>query len=81
MKQVPEIHTLLHESLLYSYVPSSSAFGEEKGKIRSSSSVRIYTCFIMTKVKLNRIYTFPRRNPLQELSIVITKEKSAFLHT
>ena len=59
MKQVPEIHTLLHESLLYSYVPSSSAFGEEKGKIRSSSSVRIYTCFIMTKVKLNRIYTFP----------------------
>ena len=59
MKQVPEIHTLLHESLLYSYVPSSSAFGEEKGKIRSSSSVRIYTCFIMRKVKLNRIYTFP----------------------
>ena len=49
MKQVPEIHTLLHESLLYSYVPSRSAFGEEKGKIRSSSSVRIYTCFIMTK--------------------------------
>ena len=44
MKQVPEIHTLLHESLLYSYIPSSSAFGEEKGKIRSSGSVRIYTC-------------------------------------
>ena len=44
MKRVPEIHTLLHESLLYSYIPSSSAFGEEKGKMRSSSSVRIYTC-------------------------------------
>ena len=44
MKQVPEIHTLLHESLLYSYIPSSSGFGEEKGKIRSSGSVRIYTC-------------------------------------
>ena len=44
MKQVPEIHTLLHESLLYSYIPSSSAFGEEKGRMRSSGSVRIYTC-------------------------------------
>ena len=44
MKQVPEIHALLHESLLYSYIPSSSAFGEEKGKMRSSGSVRIYTC-------------------------------------
>ena len=44
MKQVPEIHTLLHESLLYSYIPSSSAFGEEKGKMRSSGLVRIYTC-------------------------------------
>ena len=43
MKQVPEIHTLLHESLLYSYIPSSSAFGEEKGRMRSSGSVRIYT--------------------------------------
>ena len=44
MKHVPEIHTLLHESLLYSYIPSSSAFGEEKGRMRSSGSVRIYTC-------------------------------------
>ena len=44
MKQVPEIHTLLHESLLYSYIPSSSEFGEEKGRMRSSGSVRIYTC-------------------------------------
>ena len=44
MKQVPEIHTLLHESLLYSYIPSSSTFGEEKGKMRLSSSVRIYSC-------------------------------------
>ena len=44
MKQVPEIHTLLHDSLLYSYIPSSSAFGEEKGRMRSSGSVRIYTC-------------------------------------
>ena len=44
MKQVPEIHTLLYETLLYSYIPSSSAFGEEKGKMRSSGSVRIYAC-------------------------------------
>ena len=40
MKQVPEIFMLLHESLLYSYIPSSSTFGEEKSKIRSTGSVR-----------------------------------------
>jgi len=40
MKQVPEIHTLLHESLLYSHIPPSSTFGEEKTKLRSPGSVR-----------------------------------------
>ena len=40
MKQVPEIHMLLHESLLYSHIPSSSTFGEEKTKLRSSGPVR-----------------------------------------
>ena len=41
MQQVPEIHTLLYESLLYSYIPSSSTFSEEKAKIRSTVPVRI----------------------------------------
>jgi len=40
MKQVPEIHMLLDESLLYSHIPSSSTFGEEKTKQRSSGPVR-----------------------------------------
>ena len=40
MKQVPEIFMLLHESLLFSYIPSSSTFGEEKTKIRSTGLVR-----------------------------------------
>ena len=43
MQQVPEIHdhTLLYESLLYSYIPSSSTFSEENAKIRSTVPVRI----------------------------------------
>ena len=49
MQQVPEIHTLLYESLLYSYIPSSSAFGEEKGKLRSTGSVRIYIFIFVRK--------------------------------
>ena len=49
MQQVPEIHTLLYESLLYSYIPSSSAFGEEKGKLRSTGSVRIYVFIFVRK--------------------------------
>ena len=40
MKQVPEIHMVLNESLLYSQLPSSSTFGEEKTKLRSSGPVR-----------------------------------------
>ena len=40
MKQVPEIDMLLKESLLYSHIPSSSTFGEEKSKQRSSGPVR-----------------------------------------
>jgi len=41
MKQVPEIHMLLDESLLYSHIPSSSTFGEEKTKQRSSGPVLV----------------------------------------
>ena len=41
MKQLPEIKTLLLQSLLYSYIPSSSTFSEEKGKLRSSGTVRV----------------------------------------
>ena len=44
MKRVPEIFMLLHESLLYSYIPSSSTFGEQKAKVRSTGPVR--TVFI-----------------------------------
>ena len=40
MKQIPEIFMLLHESLLYSHIPSSSTFVEEKTKLRSSGPVR-----------------------------------------
>ena len=40
MQKVPEIHMLAYQSLLYSYIPSSSTFGEEKTKIRSTGSVR-----------------------------------------
>ena len=45
MKQVPEIFMLLHEALLFSYIPSSSTFGEEKSKIRSTGLVR--TVFVI----------------------------------
>lgn len=47
MQQVPEIHTLLYESLLYSYIQSSYAFGEEKGKLRTTGSVRSYMCILV----------------------------------
>ena len=40
MHKVPEIHMLVYQSLLHSYIPSSSTFGEEKTKIRSTGSVR-----------------------------------------
>ena len=46
MKQVPEIDRLLQESLLYSHIPSSSTFGEEKTKLRSSGPVRIFFSYI-----------------------------------
>ena len=39
MQKVPEIHMLVYQSLLYSYIPSSSTFGEEKAKIRSTGLV------------------------------------------
>ncbi|XP_068740712.1 kelch-like protein diablo [Montipora capricornis] len=35
MQGIPEIHGLLYQSLLYSHVPSSSTFGDEKAKLRS----------------------------------------------
>ena len=46
IKQVPEINVLLNESLLYSHIPSSSTFGEEKTKLRSSGPVRNALFFI-----------------------------------
>ncbi|XP_068740717.1 kelch-like protein 28 [Montipora capricornis] len=41
MKQLPEIKTLLLQSLLYSYIPSSSTFSEEKAKLRSSGTALV----------------------------------------
>ena len=46
MQRVPEIHMLVYQSLLYSHVPSSSTFGEEKTKPRSTGSVRIFILYI-----------------------------------
>ena len=42
MKQVPEIFMLLHESLLYACMPSSTTFGEDKAKprVRSENSTQ-----------------------------------------
>ena len=42
MQGVPEIHKLLHESLLYTCKPSSSStgFAKEKAKLRSMGPVR-----------------------------------------
>ena len=39
MQGQPEIHALLHQSLLYRLVPSSSTFGDEKAKLRTSGEV------------------------------------------
>ena len=39
MQRVPEIHMLVYQCLLYSYIPSSSTFGIEKVKIRSTGPV------------------------------------------
>ena len=40
MQRVPEIHLLLHESLLHTCMPSvSSKFAVEKSKLRSTSKV------------------------------------------
>ena len=60
MKQVPEIHILLHESLLYSYIPSSSTFGEEKSKIRSTGSVRtaLYSSNFVLRFKKRFKFSF-----------------------
>ena len=40
MQRVPEIHTLVYESLLYSYIPPSSKLGEDQTKLRSTGPVR-----------------------------------------
>jgi len=40
MQRVPEVHTLVYESLLYSYNPSSSKLGEDQTKLRSTGPVR-----------------------------------------
>ena len=51
MRVIPEIHTLLHESLLYSYEPSaSSEFATNKTKPRSMKSVR-QTLFIFLDLR------------------------------
>ena len=51
MRVIPEIHTLLHESLLYSYEPSaSSEFATNKAKPRSMKSVR-QTLFIFLDLR------------------------------
>ena len=43
MQQVPEIHMLLYESLLYYVKPSNSSnFAKEKAKLRSTGPVSIY---------------------------------------
>ena len=49
MKQVPEIDMLLKESLLYSHIPSSSTFGEDKTKQRSSGPVRILFSYFLSR--------------------------------
>ena len=47
MKQVPEIHMLLYESLLYYVKPSNSSnFAKEKAKLRSTCPVSIYAFYI-----------------------------------
>ena len=51
MRVIPEIHTLLHESLLYSYEPSaSSEFATNKTKPRLMKSVR-QTLFIFLDLR------------------------------
>ena len=47
MQGKPEIQSLLHQSLLYSHVPSRSTFGDEKAKLRSSGTVRIVFSFLV----------------------------------
>ena len=46
MQRVPEVHTLVYESLLYSFIPSSSKLGENQTKLRSTGPVRS-VCFIV----------------------------------
>ena len=47
MQRVPEIHMLLHESLLHNIRPSSSSkFAVEKAKLRSTDSVSLSVFFI-----------------------------------
>jgi len=61
MKQVPEIDRLLHESLLYSYSPSSSTFGEQKTKLRSTGPVRtvlLFFSFVSVFIYKNLLMSF-----------------------
>ena len=88
MKQLPEIKTLLLQSLLYSYSPSSSTFSEEKAKLRSSSTVRLISLlsspfclqFIGQIEALSPIYTsnFSLTSPLvkENLPTVYTSKFS-----
>ena len=47
MKLVPEIHMLLHESLLFTCMPSSSTFsGDERAKQRSTGPA-VRTAFFL----------------------------------
>ena len=52
MQGIPEIHRLLHQSLLYSHMPSSSTFGDEKAKLRSSGTVSIVFPFVIFPSKI-----------------------------
>ena len=52
MQRVPEIHTLVYESLLYSYIPSSSKLGEDQTKLRSTDPVRS-VCIIVVLVTVS----------------------------
>ena len=50
MHQVPEIHMLLHESLLHFARPSnSSSFAKEKAQPRSTGRVSLYVFTILSQ--------------------------------
>ena len=57
MQGIPGIHGLLYQSLLYCHVPSSSTFGDEKAKLRSSGTVSIEFPFVFFPQNLQRYAT------------------------